>query len=177
MIQPQNNYYLLTDAKALKDLGYITEEFDEVFIPNAIKFISDSKIQGCLGAKLYEVILSSVKANIENGTSIPSRISILLDNYIVDSLGWFVQGELVIPTTNKLRNKGLITTSDDKVNTVSTSEMKYQIEYFNNRGEMYLDLMTRYIQQNISDYPEWCNSDSNDIKSDKQAYKCQIYLG
>lgn len=171
-LNPNLNNILMTEASTLKQLGYLTEELDESRIPLSIKYVQDTKIQSVIGTPIYNLILTNIKNN-----SIESRFSILLDNYIVSSIGYFVESELQLPTSNKLRNKGVVNTSDDKVSGLDIQSIKYMNNYLNDRGEYYLNELSNYIQQNLSTYPEYFQHQTFDTMPDKSVFKCSIYLG
>ena len=177
MIKPAYNKVLLTNADTLKKYGYLIDNLDETRIPLAIKYSQDTYIQTLLGTKLYSAILEEKYDELNADETLSERISILLDNYILNAIGYFVEAELLIPMQLKLTNKGVVNTSDENVSNIDISEIKYTIDYYKNRGESYLDLMKRYIIQNIGDYPEYNNVDSNDIQSSELSFKNSLYLG
>lgn len=181
MFNPDLLNVLMCDTKDLKDLGFISEELDELLIPNAIQYIQDSKIQNVLGTELYQLLLSEAehKENTKNDTVpyiIPEKYAVLLYNYIFQCLGYFVQAELYLPTTNKLRNKGLLNTSDDKVTPIDYATLNSSIKYYNDRGEFYLDQLIRYLQQNITLYPEYYDYNCYDKTANPVAFKSGIYF-
>lgn len=177
MYNPNLNNVLLVDVKDLKDLGFLTEELDETSSSIAIKYTQDNKIQSTIGTKLYFILLDEVEKNYDdNNYVIPEKYKILLDSYIYQSLGYFVTGELLIPMTNKLRNKGLVDTSDDRVTPVDYSTTRSLINFYNERGEFYLDMLVKYIQQNYTLYPEFYQGNSFDKLSDTKTFKSSIYI-
>lgn len=177
MFNPNLLNVLMCDTKDLKDLGFISEELDELLIPNAIQFIQDSKIQNILGTSLYQVLLSEINSKVDDDLYvIPEKYTVLLYNYIFNALGYFVQAELYLPSTNKLRNKGLLNTSDDKVTPVDYATLNSSIKYYNDRGEFYLDQLIRYIRQNITEYPEYYDYEYANKIANPVAFKSTVYF-
>lgn len=177
MFNPNLLNVLMCDTKDLKDLGFISEELDELLIPNAIQFIQDSKVQNVLGTELYQLLLSEISNKVDDNLyEIPQKYSVLLYNYIFNALGYFVQAELYLPTTNKLRNKGLVNTSDDKVTPVDYATLNSSIKYYNDRGEFYLDQLIRYLKQNIQLYPEYYDYACYDKTANPVAFHSGIYF-
>lgn len=172
MLKPQYNNVLFANASSLKQLGFLTEELDETRIPLAVKFSQDTKILGVLGQGIYNKILQQINDGV-----LESRFSILLDNYIVSAIGYLVEAELQIPTSNKLRNKGVVNTTDDKVNSVSLRDINLISNHYNDRAELYLSNLSKYIEQNLNIYPEYYQNDALDKHPDNQPFKIGIYLG
>ena len=178
MFNPALTSILMCDTKDLKDLGFLSEELDELLVPNAIQYVQDSKIQNILGTELYQTLLVEINKKVDDNLyEIPEKYTILLYNYIFNALGYFVQSELYLPMTNKLRNKGLLNTSDDKVTPIDYATIKSSITYYNDRGEFYLDQLSRYILQNVTLYPEYTTADCRDKISNERAFNSPIYFG
>ena len=178
MYNPNLNNILIVDVKDLKDLGFLTEELDEILIPNAIKFVQDSVVQNAIGTKLYFTLLNEINTKYDNPSYvIPEKYEILLNNYIYACMGYFVNGELLLPMTQKLRNKGLINTEDDKVTTQDYQTLKSSKTYYDDRGQFYLDLLVKYIIQNHQTYPEFYSTDDClDKQSDTNVFKSSIFF-
>lgn len=172
MLKPEYNNVLFADASTLKQLGFLTEELDETRIPLAIKFSQDTKVLNVLGQGIHNKILKQItEGNLEN------RFKILLDNYVLSAIGYLVEAELQIPLTNKLRNKGVVNTSDEKVTNISLKDIQTISNHYIDRAELYLDNLSRYIEQNLSVYPEYYQNDALDKHPDNQPFKSAIYLG
>jgi hypothetical protein len=171
MIITNINNVLMTNADTLKTLGYLTAELDESRVPVTIKFLQDTKIQSVLGTQLFNLMLTQIESGI-----VETRLVNLLDSFIVSAIGYFIEAELTIPTSFKLRNKGVIASSDDKVADIDLKTIQYTIDWYNNRGEAYLANLVHYIDANTNIYPEWLQNGIGDKHPDKQPYKCNIYL-
>lgn len=178
MKNPNNNNVLMVSIKTLKDSQFIAEELEEVLVTPIIHFIQSNRIQGGIGTNLYEVILSAISDSLleVNPVQIPDRIKNLLDSYIKQSMGYFLQAELVIPMSRKLRNMGVNDAYDTNVVSASIQDLEYQIEYYNNRGEHYLNELVNYIKANSQDYPEFFDNDCYDTIPSK-VFKSALFLG
>jgi len=177
MYNPNLNNILIVDVKDLKDLGFLTEELDEILVPNAIKYVQDSKVQNALGTKLYFILLEEINKKCDDDLYIiPEKYNILLSNYIYTAVGYLVNGELMLPMTLKMKNKGLIESSDDRVTPQDSYTVKSTKTYYDDRGEFYLDMLVKYIQQNYQTYPEFFSVGSYDKVSDTNVYKSSIYF-
>ena len=172
MLKPEYNNILFADASTLKQLGFLTEELDETRIPLAIKFSQDTKVLDVLGQGIYNKVLKQI-----NDNTLEDRFKLLLDNYIVSAIGYLTEAELQIPIANKLRNKGVVNTTDDRVTAVSLKDIQAISNHYIDRAELYLSNLSKYIEQNLSIYPEYYQNDALDKHPDNQPYKCGIFLG
>ena len=157
-----NNYpdVLLIGPTTIKRQTPINENVEEQDLFTTVLSAQNLDLQNIIGNrllwKLQELIFT---ANINNILYIDYKI--LLDEYITPFLCAIVTFKCMPIIQYKLRNKGVVTTSDEHVNNAQYSEMKNLIEIYRDEATQYANLLKKFLCKNRSAYPELnCDKDT-----------------
>ena len=144
------------DVKSQTDINF---NVDDTAIGASIRVAQSIYLRDVIGDDLLEKIQVLVWNSIQgSGSSIDDEINIayktLLDDYICNALAYKTATDLCDSQSYKVRNMGVVKTSDTNVNDATLGE----ILYLKNRYETYfndaLNRMVKFICENKDAYPE-----------------------
>jgi hypothetical protein len=104
-----------------------------------------------------------------------------LDEYVVPALTYMTMYECILPLTYKVTPKGLIRNNNENSELPSAEEIRYLSGQFSQRGEKFLELLRKYLMDDVyhQNLPEYTSSDlqSSEVAPDtKSQYKTSIYV-
>jgi hypothetical protein len=174
------NIILLVDTDYVKQNSFLIESIEEKYIEISIMNSQRLYIEPVLGTKLYKKLQELIDNNDINATGFTSYKS-LLDEYVVPALTYMTMYECILPLTYKVTPKGLIRNSNENSELPSAEEIRYLSGQFSQRGEKYLELLRKYLMDDVynSNLPEYNSSNlqSSDVAPDtKSQYKTSIYV-
>lgn len=181
MLKATNKYYrvLLCSAKTLKDMSVVNDNLEEGTISATIRYCQDNDLHKIIGSnllwKLQELVGEKVIGEEEN-----EKYKILLDEYIIPYMVNRSVGELIPMISYKIKNKGLVTTSDEHVQTASITEVEKMTEMYKGKAVEYSNLLKKFLCLNRTEYPELnctCDGLENADFGDSNNTTCSIYLG
>lgn len=164
----------LISEKILKQYSLIDDNTDGLYITPAIQLSQETGLQPILGGPLYRRLLAMVEnGDIQNDTDYKQ----LLDEYCIPYLMYKVMSEIQIPLAFKMRNQGIVTTTDDHSYNVDIRDVQYLKTYYDEKAIFYANRLSDYLAANSSKYKEYKKCVSGEMKSNKTAYNMSIYLG
>jgi hypothetical protein len=165
---------LFISVQTIKDRTGLHANVDEKLVLPEIKTAQDMYILPALGSALYNKLQSGIEANTLSANEV-----ILLDNYIVDCLVYFVMSELPMGLSYQFYNKGLLRKSGDNTENPSMQDMIDVANRYRSRAEFYKQRMIKYLKQNNNLYYEYLNFGSgiDSIKPDNDGYSVSMWLG
>ncbi len=170
------NVLLLSD-EILKDRTTIHTNIDPKLLYPEIKVCQDMYIHPILGTALYNKIITDINAS---GTT-TGAYKILLDDYIIDALMYYVLAESNTSISYQYWNKGVVRKIGDNTELPTMSELVDISNHYRNRAEWYGERLTKYLKQNatesvLSEYLQ--PGDGIDvIQPESTAFTMPIYLG
>ena len=163
------NRVLLISEDTLKCETIINDNTGSEYIRPAIETSQDIYLQQLIGSelldKIYELVATNKIVEEENYKT-------LLDDYITQYLKYKVLAEVVIPLAYKYRNAGIVTTTNDNVQTTSLRDAQLVQNHYEMRANFYAERMTKYLYTNDGLFPEYKSTrDDADIIANPDAYK------
>ena len=165
------NNILIVSPNSIKNLGYISENYDDSKLNTLIKSVQDLFLEPALGSKLYNKILEEI--NKEEELDIIYKN--LIDGYIIYAISNFVKSETIIASYD-YTNSGVIQRGDDKIYPTSLKDLQQISNHYRNIADSYVLKMQLFIKQNIDDYPQFNDNNNNAIKTDKTPFYVAINL-
>ena len=165
---------LFISVKTIKDRTGLHNNVDDKLVLPEIKAAQDIYILPALGTALYERLQDGVNNNNLN----PDE-TILLDNYIVDTLVNYVLSELPQGLSFQYYNKGLLKKTGDDFESPSMQDMLDIAHRFKSRAEYYKQRLIKYLKEKQTLYPQYANYGNryDSIKPENDAYRSSIFLG
>ena len=114
-------------------------------------------IQNLLGTPLYKDLLSKVEAETITGDDL-----ILVNDYIADTLLYYVQFELQIPLLFNFRNKSTATNNSQWSNPIGTKELSRIENRMKDKAEFFAKRITEYLCANSVLFPLYTTFTTSD---------------
>lgn len=140
-----------------------------------IKVAQDMFILPLLGTALFNVIADG----IENDNLAGNYLT-LKDDYIIDTLIYFVLSELPMGLSFQFWNKGVLRQSSDNTETPTMSELVSLADRYKRRAEWYAERLKRYLVENAATkFPEYLNPGNgvDTVLPHASTFTMPIYLG
>jgi hypothetical protein len=165
---------LFISEQSLKDRTMIGDNVDPKQMLPAIKAVQDRYIHPLLGTALYTKLQNEVSAGTVSG-----NYKTLLDNYITDTLIWYVLKELPMFLQYKYENKGVVQRTGETQQNLDFETTQSVMNNAKSWAEWYAQRTIDYLCANILDFPEYRNQSgqADAIKADRTQYDCGIFLG
>ena len=165
---------LFISVQSIKDRTGLHANVDEKLVLPEIKTAQDMYILPALGSALYNELQTAVDTN-----TYTTLQTTLLDDYIVDTLIYFVMSELPQGLSFQFYNKGLLRKSGENQENPSMQDMIDVANRYKARAEFYKQRLIKYLKQNNALYPNYLNFGSgiDSIKPDNEGYTVSMYLG
>lgn len=150
---------------------------DPELIRPDIKVAQDIYIHPILGTALFNKLITYVDAGL-----VPAGpYKTLLDDYILDTLMWYVLAEMPITTSYQFWNKGVMRKQSDEADLPSMTELEQIRDVYRNRAEWYAKRLQMYLKQTATAtvLPEYLSpGDGVDtIDPVKSTFTMPVYLG
>lgn len=165
----------LISEETLKSNGVINNNVDSMYILPAIEYAQDAGLQPLIGTKLYNKLMDLVA----DGSIVDAPdYKFLLDEYITPYLVNKVTADIQIPLNYKLRNQGVVQNSTDNTIVPTMKDLQYVIQNYEYKAIFYGNRLSDYLCVNATKFPEYYSVDTlADMRSNKNAYRTNIYLG
>jgi hypothetical protein len=165
---------LFISVQSIKDRTGLHANVDEKLVLPEIKTAQDMYILPALGSALYNELQTAVDSNTYTNLQ-----TTLLDDYIVDTLIYFVMSELPQGLSFQFYNKGLLRKSGENQENPSMQDMIDVANRYKARAEFYKQRLIKNLKQNNALYPNYLNFGSgiDSIKPDNEGYTVSMYLG
>lgn len=144
----------------IKSMSSLDDNVSGKYLQTAIKLAQDTQLQSTIGTPLLEAICEKVADNTikAEGNIWYKR---LLDDFILPYLLYLVLGEVVVPTTYKLGNFGVVKAEDEKL--VETNKVEYLRKYYLDKSDYYKERLQRFLCQYSTEYRELWNVELKDM--------------
>lgn len=165
----------LIDEKTLKEDSFINDNVGSEFIQPTIELAQDIHLQELIGTKLMNKICSLVEDDTINTSS---DYKLLLDSYVIPYLEWMVTSLIQIPIAYKIRNLGVVQTTDEHTSNTQLKDVQSLEDYYSNKASFYAQRMSKFLHANHNKYPEYCSTDScADFHSNPNSFRISTYIG
>lgn len=170
-----NQVQLISEA-TLKKYTLINDNVDACYIAPAVQKAQDMGLQPLIGTNLYQKVCDLVAAGTI-GDDANVNYKTLLDVYITPYLCQKVMSEIQIPLFAKIRNSGILNSTDQQTNNLTMQEVEYIKRNFDNDATFYGTRMVEYLCTNNTLFPEYRTiRDSADMQADDNSFNTHIVL-
>ncbi len=107
------------------------------------------KLKDVIGQTLYEQVLQEVfnkQANVDY--VIPESITTLLNDYIQPYLTYIVLQDWIVSNNYKLTNKGVLKLNDSTASNLTSSELEYIKDQYDNKAMAFKSALIGYLKKN-----------------------------
>jgi len=165
---------LFVSEDYIKQNTPINDNVDLKMLKSAIIEAQELHLLESIGTSLY----NDLDAKIVAGT-IAGNDLILMKTYIRPMLKYWVMVEGAPMLLFKFTNKAVSTSTSDNSSPVQYEDMKYTVNQFKAKAEVYTERMVRYIQANLSLFPLFyaTNSSVDTILPKTNQFTTDWYLG
>lgn len=180
-----NNVYLISES-TLKKRSLITDPTLGVYIKPSIELAQKVGLRGIIGDCLLDTLKMMVCTKNAQGTTLlindeeNIHYKTLLNEQITDYLVYQTMSEAVIPYRDKMRNAGVVNTTDNNYQQPGfKDEVLYVKRYWEDKAEYFGKVLRDFIEEHLDWYPEFnCKCECGNDKSGKldKVYDCGIVL-
>lgn len=169
---------LLLDEELMKSTLAIDDNLASGYIRPAIILAQDVYLEETIGTALMTKLKECVSAKTRKNTSIPTVYKTLLDR-VQKMLAHYATSYIIDNVSGKISNAGVVRTEDDKMASISVSELAERKAWEIHYGDMYRVRLQRFLIANYNDYPELKEWQSiADMKHQlHSAATCGVWLG
>ena len=168
---------LLISEETLKQMSLVGDNVDSQFIFPAIELAQEQGLQQIIGSKLLKKLKTLVDdGSINNSTN--QKYKELLDEYVSIYLAYQVMAEIQIPLSYKMRNSGIIQTTDDKQINLQRTDVMFIKQFYDDKALWFSKRLSDYLCANRTLFPEYKSTDNvSDINASERLYNSGICLG
>ncbi len=167
---------LFISVTTIKERSNLHTNVDDKLLLPEIKTSQDMYIHPLLGSALYE----RLQDGIDNNNLTADEVA-LLDNFVTDTLIYYVLSELPTGLSYQFYNKGLVRKTSDNTDQPQMQDLLDISARYRKRAEFYAERMVKFLKQNAAQgkYNLYLNPGSglDAIHPDNSAYSTTIYLG
>lgn len=164
---------LLINENLIKSTSNIFENVAGTYLLPAIKIAQDLDLETIIGTNLLQELQSQIYNN-----RFKEDYKTLLDTYIQPYLVYSSIIRLIPIVSYKIGNVGVVTTSDEKMNPISSTSIdKVRVEY-QAIADVYKGRLQKFLKANSSLFPELASCKYGEIKPNLHSTaSCGIALG
>jgi hypothetical protein len=170
---------LLISVEILKERTDIHGNVDAKLIYPHIKYVQDAFIKPILGSALFDKLQALIDAGtISAGANADYKL--LIDEYLIDTIIWYVKSELQVDISFQTWNKGVVRKQGENTEMPTMSELIDLAGRYKNKAEYYGTRMRDYIRANANaKYTEYLNPGStiDTVTPDQRTFTMPVYLG
>ena len=172
---------LLISVDILKERTDIHGNVDPKLIYPHIKYVQDAFIKPVLGTALFDKLQTLIDGNTIADPS-NADYKLLLDEYLIDTLIWYVKSELQVDISFQTWNKGVVRKQGENTEMPTMSELIDLAGRYKNKGEYYANRMKLFIiDQNSRNqkYQEYTHPGStiDTVTPEQRNFTLPVYLG
>lgn len=148
---------LFLSPRTVKNNTIIGEEVNEDMIRVAVRQVQDIDLNKIIGSallqKLQQLIAQGTIAEESN-----TAYKVLLDEYILPYMQSMVVASISFDLAYKWRNKGVITTSDERIENTPYDDVARLVQKHKVNAAAYREYLVKFLCAHSNDYPELCSS-------------------
>lgn len=169
---------LLLDEELMKATLSVDDNLASGYLRPAIILAQDIYLEETIGTALMLKLKSCVVDKKKNGKAIPANYKLLLDR-VQKMLAHYANAFVIDNVSGKVSNAGVLRTEDEKMTSLSASELAERKANAIHYGDMYRARLQRFLIAYYNDYPElkeWKNV--AELRSQlHSAATCGLWLG
>lgn len=148
---------LLISVDAVKDILPISDNTASRYIRSAIVLAQDTYLEQTLGTTLTDELKRTVTGapSQEPLTSLLQRVQKMLAHY---ACAYIIEN-----VASKIANAGVVRTEDEKLYSLSNTEIQQRINAQIKRGDMYRERVQRYLCTNREAFSQYMTTDDGAI--------------
>lgn len=165
---------LLTNENIIKTTSNIFEGLSGNYLLPSIKLAQDLDLESTIGTELKEELQKQVYNN-----RFKNIYKTLLDNYVQPFLTYSSIVRLIPIVSYKIANAGVLTTSDEKMNPLSSNDIDKVRNEYQHIADVYKNRLQRFLIEHSNEFAE-LNSNSTIDKIKQNLYSsasCGVVLG
>lgn len=168
-----NNDVYLLDAQYIKTNSTVFDNVEDRFIEPSILRVQNIYIQDLIGTNLYQTIYDAYNAYFVSSTAIPTRLSNLVDNYLLPVILHRVIYEMLPEFYVKITSQGVLRSKGtDNGDAISSDDLDRMLKFYQDRAEFYNERTINFLIDNTTIYTEYLQAQSeDDIIPTSRAYK------
>jgi hypothetical protein len=139
---------LFLSEQTLKQRSVLQENVDMKIVTPTIIEVQEFYILPILGTSLYNELKTQIAANT---VSVANKN--LIDNYITNTMIWYMQVELPLSMNYKYFNKSVGVQNADNMQPANMSEIRDLMDEARNKAQVYAERLTKFLLQNTKIYP------------------------
>lgn len=144
---------LLLDEELMKATLSIDDNLSSGYIRPAIILAQDIYLEETIGTALTLKLKECVKSKMRDNKAIPTAYKALLDK-VQKMLAHYATAYVIDNVSGKVSNAGVVRTEDEKMTSLSASELAERKGWEIHYGDMYRGRLQRFLIANYNDYPE-----------------------
>lgn len=177
---------LLINVAELKTNTVISGNIDDKFLLSAIMTCQEVHLEDLIGTALYhkiqQLVYNTVKKQAYNINAPENEIYLtLLDEFIKPFLKAKCTVELLYNVSYKMKNAGVVKTSDTNVSNADIEEIKYLERQYSVYVNSYSERISKFLKEHFDEIPELSVDKPlyyNDANINKEyASDCGLWLG
>ena len=177
---------LLINVAELKTNTVISGNIDDKFLLSAIMTCQEVHLEDLIGTALYhkiqQLVYNTVKKQADNINAPENEIYLtLLDEFIKPFLKAKCTVELLYNVSYKMKNAGVVKTSDTNVSNADIEEIKYLERQYSVYVNSYSERISKFLKEHFDELPELSVDKPlyyNDANINKEyASDCGLWLG
>ena len=177
---------LLINVAELKTNTVISGNIDDKFLLSAIMTCQEVHLEDLIGTALYhkiqQLVYNTVKKQADNINAPENEIYLtLLDEFIKPFLKAKCTVELLYNVSYKMKNAGVVKTSDTNVANADIEEIKYLERQYSVYVNSYSERISKFLKEHFDEIPELSIDKPlyyNDANINKEyASDCGLWLG
>lgn len=168
--------YLITSEAFIKDVTPIFGNVHGKYILAAIREAQEGRIKHVLGSELLNRIIALLQSNAISPAINSNYYQVLKLSQM--ALAYQAISELSRITSHKITNKGVVRTSDDRVDNASESEIIRTQDFYKAKADAYVRELQLYLLENHKRFPELKTATLTKIRANlHSAASCGLWLG
>ena len=161
---------LLISQSTLQSKSIINDNVDWEMIKPVVEVVQDLYLQKLIGTDLFKKLQTDVDNLINSSTPIPTNYKILIDNYITDYLCWMIVAHSGDVIKYRYMNKGVMEKNSDNSSPISAEALEGITKKWLNYAEQYGQNLIKYIENNLTLYPEYSTNTGHEDTPTGTAY-------
>ena len=151
---------LLISPNTIKNSNMLDSNIDDSMVSSVIYIAQNIYLKDVIGDKLVtklQTLVYNAINNIEDNINDDNNtvFKAFLDVYLKDVITYKVLSDLVVMNTLKIKNAGVVTTSDTNMSVVSLNDIKYMRDNFETYFNSAVNRMIEFIKQNKDTFKDY----------------------
>jgi len=139
---------LFISEEQLKNESNIESNVDAKVLSKTIQTVQETDLKAILGLELYNGLVDAVHDNVVSGSTLSSLYSELLHGYVKPFLLYKSVSHFLVVNNYKITNKGTMKLGDNSATNVSSDELEYLKNYYDNYAVTYKEALIEFLRAN-----------------------------